>query len=75
MKEGWPVDHYTQLLAKLPEKSWLTFYKSTVAKRGEKITTEEEYKHGGYEVDVVSPYTPAAGRSLQNLLQHISREK
>ncbi len=28
------------------------------------LPTEEEWKYGGYEVDVVSPYTPAMGRSL-----------
>ena len=28
------------------------------------LPTEEEYKHGGYEVDVVSPYTPVTGREL-----------
>jgi hypothetical protein len=28
------------------------------------LPTEEEFKHGGYEVDVVSPYTPVAGREL-----------
>ena len=32
------------------------------------LPTEEEYKHGGYEVDVVSPYTPAAGRELTELV-------
>jgi neutral/alkaline ceramidase-like enzyme len=28
------------------------------------LPTEEEFKHGGYEVDVVSPYTPAAAGEL-----------
>jgi hypothetical protein len=28
------------------------------------LPTEEEFKHGGYEVDVVSPYTPVIGRDL-----------
>jgi neutral ceramidase len=28
------------------------------------LPTEEEYKHGGYEVDVVCPYTPVTGREL-----------
>jgi hypothetical protein len=28
------------------------------------LPTEEQWKYGGYEVDVVSPYTPAMGRTL-----------
>lgn len=28
------------------------------------LPTENEWKHGGYEVDVVCPYTPAMGRTL-----------
>src|SRR5688572_2913 len=28
------------------------------------LPTEEEWKHGGYEVDVVTPFTPAMGRTL-----------
>jgi hypothetical protein len=28
------------------------------------LPTESEWKYGGYEVDVVSPYTPAMGRTL-----------
>jgi neutral ceramidase len=47
------------------------------------LPTEEEFKHGGYEVDVVSPYTPVAGRDLiesvsaylQGEMRSISSEK
>lgn len=28
------------------------------------LPTEDEWKHGGYEVDVVTPFTPAMGRTL-----------
>jgi len=47
------------------------------------LPTEEEYKHGGYEVDVVSPYTPVTARELtesvsaylQGEMRSVSSEK
>jgi neutral ceramidase len=39
------------------------------------LPTEEEWKHGGYEVDVVSPYTPAMGRTLiENVVSYFEGE-